>query len=230
MKNIVTPRPFSLRAAIAGSILSVGMALAVAALIFFAWMADEVFEGDSLRIDYAVREYVHGYSTEWLTSLMQFFSFLGSTVFLTSATVLLIVVFLVRRQRYSAIVLAVVMIGGVILNYVLKISFGRNRPVPYFDTPLPDPFSFPSGHSLCSFCFYGIVAWLILPRVRQRPLKFAVWILAALTVISVGLSRIYLGVHFPTDVLAGYIAAFVWLCTVALADSARRTYFGTERA
>ena len=207
------------RKTLAGAILSVGMALAVIAVLFFSWMAEEVFEGESKGIDNTVREFVHGFAADWLTGMMQLFAFLGSTVFLTPASVLIILFFLYRRRFRSAVLLTAVMVGAVVLNYALKVSFSRPRPIPYFDTPLPASFSFPSGHALFSVCFYGILAWLISSRAENKTLQIITWTTAVLMAFFIGLSRIYLGVHYPTDVVAGYVTAFVWVSVAVLADS-----------
>ena len=214
----------AIAAAIAGSIVSVGLIVAIAAILLFSWIADEVFEGDSIVIDNALREFVHSYAAIWLTALMQAMSFLGSTLFLTAATLALIVIFLIRRQHRSAIILTVVMAGAVVLNYVLKVSFQRPRPLPYFDTPLPASFSFPSGHSLFSACFFGITAWLIVSQTRYWSAKAGVWAAAIFIILVVGISRVYLGVHYPTDVAAGFLAALVWVSSVIAADSTKKHF------
>ncbi len=219
LKGKVKPRSTTVMAAAVGTILTVGMALAVAATIIFAWIADEVLEGDSLAFDTAVRDRIHCFATESLTASMQFFSFLGSTVFLSAATILLIALFLSKRQKRSAVLMAVIMAGAIVLNYVLKINFQRTRPLPYFETPLPASFSFPSGHSLFSACFFGIAAWLIAPHLEHLAAKASGWASSAIIVLLVGISRVYLGVHFPTDVIAGFLAAIIWILAVISADS-----------
>ena len=77
---------------------------------------------------------------------------------------------------------------------------------------------FPSGHALLSFCLYGVLAAVLAARLKGRRARALVWAAAALLVLLVGLSRLYLGVHYPSDVLAGYAAAFVWVVAVAAAD------------
>ena len=211
--------PRAARKTLAGTILSAGMAVAVVSVIFFSWIAEEVFEGESLKLDNSVREFVHSYAAGWLTSAMQFFAFLGSTAFLTAATVLCVLILVFRRLYRPAVLLAVVMTGAVILNYALKVSLGRPRPLPFFDTPLPESFSFPSGHALFAVCFYGMLAWIITSKVKGRSLQISAWTIAALIALLIGLSRVYLGVHFLTDIIAGYAAAVVWISVVVLADS-----------
>jgi undecaprenyl-diphosphatase len=112
--------------------------------------------------------------------------------------------------------------GAGLLNWLLKISFGRVRPEPFFDYPLPGSPSFPSGHALFAASVFGGLAALLAPRLKHRPLKIAIWISAALLILLVGLSRVYLGVHYPSDVLAGYAVAIIWVNFVALGDRLAR--------
>jgi undecaprenyl-diphosphatase len=110
--------------------------------------------------------------------------------------------------------------GSVVLDTSLKLLFHRVRPEPFFG-PLPHSYSFPSGHALSSFCFYGILAGLLDTRIRSLAVRISIWIVAALLVLAIGVSRIYLGVHYPTDVIAGYVAAAVWVSTLIYADRMR---------
>lgn len=201
-----------------GSILFLGLASAVGALVFFAWLAEKVFEGDAKTFDETVRVFVHGFATDSLTTLMRFTTMLGSTLFLSFLGVSVFVIFIIKSWKRAAPLLMTTMAGAVVLNFVLKVSFGRVRPVPFFDTPLPDSYSFPSGHALYAVCFYGVLAWLVTARVQSNPLRILIWSLAVLLALLIGLSRIYLGVHYPSDVIAGFAAAVIWILTVLLID------------
>jgi len=86
----------------------------------------------------------------------------------------------------------------------------------------PHTYSFPSGHALCSFCFYGVLAGLLSARTKPLGWRLLIWIAAAAMVIAIGLSRIYLGVHYPSDVVAGYLAATVWVGTIIVLDHVRK--------
>ncbi len=204
--------------AIVGSILFLGLASAVGALFFFAWLAEEVLEGDAKTFDETVRVFVHGFASDLLTTLMRFTTMLGSTLFLSFLCISVFVIFIIKNWKRAAILLMTTMAGAVILNFVLKVSFGRTRPVPFFDTPLPDSYSFPSGHALYAACCYGVLAWLVTTRTQNKSLTILLWSLAVLLALLIGLSRIYLGVHYPSDVFAGYAAAVVWILTVILID------------
>jgi undecaprenyl-diphosphatase len=196
------------------SFISAGLIAAIGALLLFAWIAEELPEGDTIGFDSAVRGFVHDHSAAWLTLVMQGFSFLGSTIILSIGSLAVLVILYRTRHRHSAVLFAVTMMGATILNFVLKISFVRERPVPYFDTPLPTSYSFPSGHALFSLCFYGSLAWVWAAHPIGDRKKIAAWIVALFLIFFIGLSRVYLGVHYPSDVVAGYLAAFVWVSAV----------------
>jgi undecaprenyl-diphosphatase len=204
--------------ALVGSILFLGLASAVGTLFFFAWLANEVLEGNTKSFDETVRVFVHGFASESLTALMRFITMLGSTLFLSLLCASVFVIFVAKNWKRAAVLLMTTMAGAVILNFALKVSFGRVRPAPFFDTPLPDSYSFPSGHALYAACCYGMLAWLVTARIQNKSLQILIWSFAVLLALLVGLSRIYLGVHYPSDVIAGYAAALVWILTVLLID------------
>jgi undecaprenyl-diphosphatase len=148
-------------------------------------------------------------------------TFLGSIAFLVTLFAILVIVWLANGMVRPAAWLAIAAGGSVILDVSLKLSFHRLRPVPYVGIA-PPTYSFPSGHALSSFCFYGVLAGLVAQRVESRALRVVVWSAAAALVGAIGLSRIYLGVHYPTDVIAGYIVAAAWVSTLLSAERSRR--------
>jgi membrane-associated phospholipid phosphatase len=204
-----------------GVLLLGSLAVSILALVFFSWLAREVFEGEFTNFDLHIRMIVHGYTNPNLTWAMEALSDIGSPVFLSGLFVALVGTFLFVRWRYAAIWLATAMVGAVGLDVTLKDLFHRTRPVPYF---IPDPgsYSFPSGHALGSFCFYMVLAGLLTARIRNLPARILIWIFAALLVAAIGFSRVYLGVHWPTDVIAGYAAAAFWVAGLVTVDRYRR--------
>lgn len=201
-----------------GSLLFFGMALAIAALFFFAWMADEIVEGDTLRFDEYVRGFIHQFAFPALTILMRTASFLGSTLFLTLLGIGVVIALYLKKHRRGAIIFTITTIGASLLLVSLKFAFRRARPEPFFDAILPASYSFPSGHSLASFCFYGALAAIITVRIEKLWLKTLIWLAAAILILSIGISRIYLGVHYPSDVLAGFTVGLIWVITIAVGD------------
>jgi undecaprenyl-diphosphatase len=196
------------------------LAAAVLALVLFSWLADEVFEGDARRFDDFVRAWVHQYSSPALTSTMMAISLLGSVVLVGVFTIALMI-FLRLKWRRAAVWLLLAMAGAVVLDLTLKYAFHRPRPAAFFG-PAPHSYSFPSGHSLFSFCIYGVLAGLLTARIRSGAPRALIWLLAAGLVAAIGTSRIYLGVHYPSDVIAGYFAAAMWVSALIAADRMRK--------
>jgi membrane-associated phospholipid phosphatase len=106
-----------------------------------------------------------------------------------------------------------------LLNITLKLAFQRPRPVPFFDLTAPETFSFPSGHSLASCCFFAGLAAILSGRIKRKRTRTIIWIVAALMFLLIGLSRIYLGVHYTTDVIAGFASALIWILVVRFVEN-----------
>jgi membrane-associated phospholipid phosphatase len=206
-----------------GALLLAGLALAICSLLFFAWLAEEMLEGETGAFDEGVRSFAQSHASPALTSVMRGVTLLGSTKFLVALGICILIAFVLAGWRRGAMLFAVTMGGATVLNLALKSSFRRVRPAPFFDTPLPSSYSFPSGHALLSFCFYGALAAILAARLPCRSARAAVWVSATLLVALIGISRVYLGVHYPSDVLAGYAAAMVWVMTVAFGDYVARS-------
>ena len=199
------------------------LACAMVSLAAFSWLAEEVFKGQMNGFDDSVRGFVHQYSSPQFTAAMQGITFLGSPFLLYSLFAVAIIVFLALKWWRAATWLAIGVVGSAILDVTLKLLFHRSRPEPFFST-MPKSYSFPSGHALSSFCFYGILAGLFDTRIRSRLVRLSVWAAAALLVLAIGFSRIYLGVHYPTDVVAGYCAAAVWVSSLVYLDPMRQSH------
>jgi len=125
---------------------------------------------------------------------------------------------LVRGWRRGAALVVITMAGAGLLDALLKQAFARVRPAAFFNYPLPVSHSFPSGHAFFAASFFGGLAVLISGRVRSKALRAGIWVVAIGITLVIGLSRVYLGVHYPSDVLAGYAAATVWVAAVAFGD------------
>jgi undecaprenyl-diphosphatase len=191
--------------------IPLSLMVAVVALVFFAWLSEQVLDLHTKRFDDQVRAAVHGFASAQLTWFMRGLTEFGSAGWLIPAVVVLIVLFVIRGWRREARLLGVTMAGALVLDIVLKLSYHRARPTPFFDITPPHTYAFPSGHALAALCFYGVLAGILTMHVEVKWLRWGVWALATLLVGLIGLSRIYLGVHYPSDVIGGYAAAVVWL-------------------
>jgi membrane-associated phospholipid phosphatase len=198
--------------------LVLGLGGAIAAILLLSWLADEVLEGETRHFDDATRLAVHQFSSPALTTVMRGISFLGSTLFLTAMTVVVVLCFAGWHWRREAVLFAITMAGAALLDVTLKHTFHRARPVPFFNIVAPSSYSFPSGHALASFCFYGALAAILTARLKNTRSQIAISSSAAIVVLLIGFSRIYLGVHYTTDVLAGFAAAFIWIFVVRFVE------------
>lgn len=212
-----------------GLALLAGLATAAGALALFAWLAEEVLEGDTQAFDEQVRAHLHQHATPALTAAMRVCTEFGATALLLTLCAGICFVLWLRQRRRAALLLLVTLGGALALNETLKLAFHRARPVPFFGLVAPQSYSFPSGHALLSCSFYGALAAILTARLASRWRRLCVWACAALLVVLVGLSRVYLGVHYPSDVVAGYAAALIWVLTTALADRWLRRRTGTAR-
>ena len=202
--------------------LVLGLAAAVGALIFFGWLADEVLEGETRHFDEVTRAAVHQLASPALTAIMRGISFVGSTISLAVATGVVVVCFAMRKWGREAKLFAITMVGAALLNVTLKLTFKRARPIPFFNLTAPETYSFPSGHSLMSCCFFGALAAILTARIKRKRVRAAVWTLATAMFLLIGFSRIYLGVHHTTDVIAGFVAALIWILIIRFVETQLR--------
>lgn len=190
-----------------------GLSAAVCAAIFFAWLAGAVERGTLAGFDVAVRGTIHSWASPLLTRAMQGITNLGSAPFLIALGLVGAWQLAARKRIRAAVILAASAIGAQGFDQLLKVIFHRQRPEAFFGQS-PASYSFPSGHSVESCCFYGVMAAIVSVNMRSRAQRVGIWMLAAAITLLVGFSRIYLGVHYPTDVLGGYSAAVVWVTLV----------------
>ncbi|HSS99208.1 MAG TPA: phosphatase PAP2 family protein [Terriglobales bacterium] len=198
----------------------VSLIAAVGSLVLFAWIAGSLSHAWVRNFDFTIRNKVHEYATPVITKWMIWISFVGGDG-LMAAAIFSITLFLAFRWRRAAVWMLVNISGALILDLTLKYSFARLRPIPFF-VPMPRTPSFPSGHSLFSFCFYGVLAGLLADRIESHRWQVLIWTVAALLVGAIGLSRIYLGVHYPSDVVAGYLTGTLWVSTMVALDRVRK--------
>ena len=186
------------------------LTIAIAALLLFAWLTQEMLSTSIQQFDITVRSNIHQHATTWLTMSLSNITNLGDWPVVMFGTIGLLLLFLYRGARDYIQLMLITMIGAGILDVTLKLTFHRLRPDPFFGTK-PNTYSFPSGHALISFCFYGLIAGMLSLRLEKRWQRGVVWTLAVFLIAAIGFSRIYLGVHWPSDVLAGYAAALIWM-------------------
>jgi undecaprenyl-diphosphatase len=194
--------------------LTGGFLAAVGSLLLFAWLATEVFRKSTVAFDAAVRDGVHAWASPGLTAFFRTVTMFGSHLFLVPLGAVVIWRLAAAGRKRAAIVFLIAAAGGEALDSTLKVLFRRPRPEVFFGYTAPSTYSFPSGHAMLSACFYGVLAAMITQRLESRGQRAATWAAAATAAVVIGVSRIYLGVHYPSDVVAGYAAAIVWVFSV----------------
>lgn len=186
----------------------IGLVLAVLCAWAFTAIADEVPEkGFMVRADGAVTNWLQAHGTEAGETIFSFVSLLGAQA-LIGLLMIAAMVLTYRRDWRDLILLALACGGGALLNVGLKSVFHRARPSYAAEFPVSS-WSFPSGHAMDSLIGFGVLAFLLGQRFPAR--WRLIYTLAATLITAIGYSRIYLGVHYLSDVIAGYAAGFVWL-------------------
>lgn len=213
----VAPPNARIAAAVGVEIL-VGLALSLGTALLFLGLAKHVFGPEVAAWDERWSRWVYSLRTPWLTPIVRAVTLLGHEGAVLLGTLAVIVLLWHSRPRY-AIASAALLLMGASLDLPLKLWIHRPRPaLDPLETMPWYSYSFPSGHALNSFVCYSVLAYLASRAIRRPALRRTVIVLCAAIILAVGFSRVYLGVHYPSDVLAGYLTGFWLLITVVLIE------------
>jgi len=184
----------------------------VAAVLFLGMTAAILFFPAFQEIDKRVSGAVRSVDVPGLVAIAEFLTALGGSAVMMSLTVAGVAFLLVKRWRAEAVLLAITMVAGTAAGSALKQLIDRARPgIEVARIPVPESYSFPSGHALTAFLFFGILAFLFFVLAREVSVKFVGIIACTLLGIGVALSRVYLGVHFLGDVIASWLLGSAFL-------------------
>ncbi|CDQ20409.1 undecaprenyl-diphosphatase [Halobacillus karajensis] len=193
-------------------IILAGFGIVGGAVYLFIELAAEILEKEKFLIDQAAMDVVTKMSAPWLDTFWGWTTDLGSVPFITLASIILLIYLLLLSSysRWVGIYFSIAMLGISALTKLLKVTFERQRPevLAEFDGT---GFSFPSGHSTGSIVFYGFVIYLIVISPLQKKWKWLINLLLGLLIAMIGLSRVYLSVHYFTDIVAGFLFGLAWL-------------------
>lgn len=168
-------------------------------------------------IDVYIMENVPSLHTNWTTSIMLFLAWLGSVKVIAAMTLILIIAVVIKERSLQVLLIpAVVMVGTGVLNLIAKQLINRARPefMPLLDQ---DGFSFPSGHTMATVSLCGIIIYFCYLYVKQTSGRVVILVTSIGLSILMGMSRIYLGVHFLTDIIGGFLLSVSWLiCSIVL--------------
>jgi undecaprenyl-diphosphatase len=201
-----------------GILLLVGLVGAALMMLTLAEVHEHLGGPRMEHWDTHIQDHIHGDTTPRLTRLMFALSRIGSPTVLVPVIPTLAALLWWWSRRHAAVVLLIATGGAGALVTLLKLHFRRVRPdLPWALAHEPS-YSFPSGHSVFAVVFYGTLIYLGLRHLRWLWARLAVVLAAGTLILGIGISRVYLGVHYPTDVAAGYFVGAVWLGGVITAD------------
>jgi len=195
----------------------------------FAEIAEELLEDELTAFDTQITGYIHSLISPVMTQFMKIISNTGGNWIFLAIVGLVLSYFLYRQKQHfwDAALVQICLWGGFLFNYGLKYIFKRERPT-LERLVEATGFSFPSGHSMVSFAFYGLLFYLVYINLPRTWLRTVLMLLIGAFIILVGVSRIYLGVHYPSDVVAGFAAGGAWLAGCIVALEAVRHYKGKK--
>jgi undecaprenyl-diphosphatase len=204
--------------------LTIGAIVGLGASSAFIIFAAVVSGGATQRFDEGVLQWLNGFRTPFLDEAALEVTSLGNGMVLIVLVMVASVFLWQTHHRWSAYLLIIAALGGKFLNTVLKGWFGRPRPSVVDHIDAVHSLSFPSGHAMSSLIVYGSIAYLVARLEPTTALRRTTWALAALLILGIGVSRMYLGVHYPSDVLAGFVAGLAWLAFVSAGFTAVRFF------
>lgn len=201
------------------NVLAFGFVALAACLVLLGSIAEDVRNQEASFLDTVATPLLHGLANPTLDEVMSALTDLGSTIIVVPVLVAAIAWLLWQGYRRHAVFLAVAVVGSFVLNETLKLIFHRPRPQLAWATIVPE-YSFPSGHAMNSLVVYGALAVIVWAIAGRRAGVIAAFVAVALAVL-IGISRIYLGYHYLTDVVGGLLAGALWLALVAATIAGR---------
>lgn len=177
-------------------------------LILFLALAEDVFNNEIMNGDVIGYKFISTYLIrDSLTPIFKIITWFGSA---TCLILLAIILFFTIKNKKVGLLISTNLIIITILNQVLKIIVQRPRPTEYRIIN-ETGYSFPSGHSMVSMAFYGFLIYLIYKNIKNKYLKISLIVILSLLIVMIGISRIYLGVHYTSDVCAGFLVSLSYL-------------------
>lgn len=194
-----------------------GVFLSFISVYIFLIFSNNTLNNNYLQFDSTILNFFFEARNPLLTRLMFFITFLGNINPIILFSFIFVMFLNKRKHRHEALLFLFILISGFILNNALKLFIARERPI--LDPVIVEAFySYPSGHSMNSFIFYAVIAFLVYRFTKNKKLAIALSLFFSSLILLIGISRIYLGVHYPTDVIAGFIGGFFWVVTVILLE------------
>lgn len=181
-------------------------------LVLFIINSILVINNKYVNIDDSVHNFVMKFSSEMTTKFMKIFTFLGSTAFITGLCILIFVILLYKKQKEYAYKCAGILVISTLINNIVKVIV--RRPRPEYITVVENTFSYPSGHTMASVTLYGFLIYFLLKSKISKSYKVVFSIILGIIPVLVGISRIYLGAHYFSDVFGGALLSIMLLSSI----------------
>lgn len=205
----------------------VGIISALISFLLFAKITDTVFENEKIIFDSVLINYIYSFRNVFNTKLMILLSVFGFYGVICIS--IIISAFLSYKKRYLlSIYFLFTVSSGFLVNFLLKLLIQRQRPN-FLPLTIENDFSFPSGHAMVSFIFFITVVYLYYHLTKKKVFSVILLLVFLIITIFIGISRIYLGVHYPSDILGGFIAGFLWFIGLITSKKAFALFKAIQR-
>jgi membrane-associated phospholipid phosphatase len=192
--------------------LIIGLLVFASMTLILGEISEDIMNGEPLTMaDAQISTWLHTHRSQHLTTAFWIITAFGSTEIASSTAAAVGLYLLWKRQPFWLVSIWLSVFGGMLLNMLLKYAF--HRPRPHFDDPILalTSYSFPSGHTMAATVLYGVLAALLVTKIKRRFFKVLVILSASLMIVLVGFSRMYLGAHYLSDVLGAIAEGLAWL-------------------
>lgn len=195
----------------------VGLLANMGAFFLFVSLTQDVLQEETVFYDHLISEVVYSFRTPLLTTIMKIVTAIGNVPIWLCLAVLIILLLLGKNHKIESLIFASSITAGGFLNFLMKLIFHRSRPQVSPLVTVKD-FSYPSGHAMDNIILYGFLVFLFFRFTRNKKVTLLLGIFSAAWVGLIGFSRIYLGVHYPSDIIGGLLAGFWVIVTSLLID------------
>lgn len=205
--------------------ITIGFIIGALALNGFLELTDRLRQENLGPFDEKVTSFIYDYRSEQMTKFVTFITDLGDVITYAIIIVVVAVWLLVGKKNIRWLIQSFIILTSTsLLNILIKHYIDRPRPDLEMRLVEASSYSYPSGHSMCALAFYGFLIYLAYKKVEHRWIKVLAFIFLPLLILGIGASRVYLGVHYPSDVIAGFAAGLFWLVFLIMLVNIFRFY------
>lgn len=179
-------------------------------ILSFNFITYHVIKGNSMGIDEKIMMHIKPLETNISTYIMKLFSFIGSTIpVIIISLILLIIIYLLYKKRQEVYLFMVVLVGSTAINQLVKFIIKRERPISHL--VIESGYSYPSGHTMAAVSLYGIITFLFWRHIPSSRGRIALILFSIFMILTIAFSRVYLHVHYPSDLIGAALLSGIWL-------------------